>query len=362
MSKESYQIHITSQLDDQLIQEWQALWERAENKNVFNSYGWFCTARDTYRITDIEFFTCYKDERLVAIVPLCPSKKFGISVLGVVGSRFLVDTAFLVESYDKELLRVFFGSILAKHALYIRQMDSKVCEILQEIFPQLFFALASVNPRVTITGDPFAQMSSSTMKQIKKIIRQNPDQLHFTLFDGQSELEKHLQTMFELEQDSAKKTRGMDLFSHKENREFFINFSNNHLAQVRIGFLTFENKPIAYQFGFLVRNLFIAYQTAYRSEYGKLRPGKTMLYHLFKSLKDQADIVDLGGGISTYKMEFTSEYRLLYDVYFSKNGLVMAYWKFINAVRRFKQVLLPKKFTRDHEFLFRRLPLRARVN
>jgi len=52
-------------------------------------------------------------------------------------------------------------------------------------------------------------------------------------------------------------------------------------------------------------------------------------------------------------MEFTSDYRVLYNIYYSPNFFVMLWWKLINKLRRLRQIIKPKKYTRDHEFLFK---------
>ena len=71
--------------------------------------------------------------------------------------------------------------------------------------------------------------------------------------------------------------------------------------------------------------------------------------------KKGVTIMDQGGGISSYKMSFANDYKLLYNVYFSHNPLTMLSWKMVNRARRIKQVIRPKKYTRDHEFLFKTL-------
>ncbi len=353
---QQYQAKILTNLDEVLSTHWQELWKKSENASVFNSYEWFQTCLETGNITDYELYVCYRDGELVAILPLHIDRHFGIKILGVLGDKFLVDTAFLVKEYDRELFKYFFGNILAKRNLFIHKVDSKATNLLHDIFPDMFFSLMSVNPCVNLEKDPLLTISKSTLSQIRSTIKKNPDQLRFKMYNGVENLQNHLHTMFVLEQNSAKKLRSMDIFSQQETKDFFQTISKNCSQLVRIGFLYYNTIPIAYQFGFLYRKVFVAYQTAYLHEYGKLRPGKTILLYLLQSLKENGvDTLDLGGGISTYKLEFTSDYRLLYDLYYTKNKLVMVWWKSINLLRRMKQIIFPEKNTRDHEFLFKKL-------
>ncbi|HZE86807.1 MAG TPA: GNAT family N-acetyltransferase [Methylomirabilota bacterium] len=353
MNTTKYQIHTIKNLEETLIKEWKQLWEQAENATIFNSYEWFVSCQEVEKFKEYEIHVCYKDDKLVGLLPLQASYQFGIKVMSVVGKAFLVDTPFLLQTYDASLLEHFFKHIITKKNIYLQKIDNQAASLLQILFPKMFFPLMSVNPYITITDDPFASVSPSTVSQIKKMLRKNPGQFRFEIFDGEIDLEKHLQTMFAVEQNSSKKQRSMDIFSKQQNKDFFTAISKNAKKFVRIGFLYYDTIPISYQFGFLCSKEFIAYQTSYLNEYRKLRPGKTMLFHLLQSLKEQVRIIDLGGGISAYKQEFTPDYHFLYDMYYSRNLFIMLWWKFINIVRRLKQIIFPQKFTQDHRFLFK---------
>lgn len=351
-----YTSNLATNIDEQFILEWKALWEKSANATVFNSVEWFLTCIQADSIKEFLLVAVYNKDRLVGVLPLKKSKKFFIPVVSVLSSHFQVDTAFLIEKNDSELLEALFSYLMKKYNIYIPKIDENAVTLLQTLFPQVFFTLLSVNPIISFKNDPFLSASQSTMQQIRKIIRKNADQLSFSLYDGSHNLSKQLQIMFRLEQSSSKKTRKMDIFSDKKNVTFFRTICRKYPDAVRIGFLYYEKKPIAYQFGFLTKNVFIAFQTAYLFDYRKLRPGKTMLYYLIAKLKEDAvTLLDFGGGISNYKLDFTHEYTLFYDFYYSNNSLILFWWKLINKARRMKQVLHPEKNTRDHEFLFKEL-------
>ena len=114
---------------------------------------------------------------------------------------------------------------------------------------------------------------------------------------------------------------------------------------MRISFLFYENEPIVYEYGFLVNNYYVGEQIAYHNDYKKVSPGKIMLYYLLPNLvKQGVTVLDQGGGISDYKSLFSKEYRFLYNIYYSNNAVVMMWWKLINTIRRYKQLMFPKKF------------------
>src|SRR5664279_4104326 len=112
---QKYNTNLIKQIDETLISQWNELWSRAENSSVFNSYEWFLTCQQTFKLNNYEFHVCYdKDGKLLAILPLTVSSHFGIKVSESICNKFLVDTAFLVEKLDPELLKAFFNSIIEK--------------------------------------------------------------------------------------------------------------------------------------------------------------------------------------------------------------------------------------------------------
>jgi CelD/BcsL family acetyltransferase involved in cellulose biosynthesis len=353
MRQQQYRTEKIVILDASLIKQWKQLWKKAVNASVFNSYEWFLTYQKSH--VTREFYVCYQGETLVAILPLRKTKKFGVSVLTALGGNFLVESAFLVERYDKALLSSFFQQIFFSNTIFLPKIDEQAVVLLSRIFPQLFFTVMSVNPILPISVDSFNVVSKSTLRQIRKVLKHNEGKYTFVMYTGK-DVEKQMTHMFSIDKKSAKSTRAMDIFSKKENRDAFLTMSKQLSKYVCLGFLSFDGKPIAYQFGFMYQGTFAAYQTSYLVEYRKIRPGKLLFYYLIKYLQELGiQSLDLGGGISTYKQEFTPEYRVLYDLYFSSNNAIVFWWKFINWIRRKKQIVFKKKFTRDHEFLFKTL-------
>lgn len=353
---DKYKITLTTSLDETLISQWKNLWKHAHNASVFNSYEWFLTCKQTGEFKDFQLLVCHEGETVKAILPLQHMKKYGIPVLSSISNHFTVDTPFLMEQYDKDLMKAFFSFLFAKGNIFLHKVDKEASELLHELFPELFFSIMSINPLVDLKGETYATVSPSTVSQIKKVHRKNPGEFAFVQYIAKDMTNDDLGKMFTIEQNSSKKSKKMDIFSNDHTKQFFIALTKNLPNEVRIGFLTYDKQPICYQFGFLDHGVFNAYQTAYLQDFSKLRPGKTMIYYLIESAqKEGAKVIDLGGGISMYKMEFAQDYRILYDIYSSKNPLHMSLWKMINFARRKNQEYRPIKYSRDHEFLFKTL-------
>ncbi len=349
-----YHTKILREIDKTLIAQWKKLWAKAENANAFNSYEWFVTSKEAGKIESYEIFACYDQEMLVAIFPLCPSRSYGVNVWVPMGDEFIVDTAFLIEKYDPEICKSLFKQIFIHKNIYITTLDEKATTLLKKVFPQLFFSLISVNPYIDFQNDPLRFLSGSQRRKMKPILKENQDHLHFKKYTAEDNLEDHLEKIFEIEQQSAKKLHAKDVFSKQENIDFYRTMLKHCRKFVVIYFLYYDEIPFVYGFCLRYGSKVVGYQTSYLATYRNFSPGKIMLkYSLEDMMDDGVDTFDFGGGVSAYKQAFTPQYFYLYNLYHSGNPFIMMWWKAINAVRRGKQVLFPQKFTKDHQFLFK---------
>lgn len=356
MKEDKYFIKVASEADNSLIAEWKSLWRVSQNANPFNSYEWFLACVKAGKVKDYRIFACYRDRELVLVLPLCVRKKFGIKTFSTLLNNFQVDTAFLAKKNNSELLKFFFSYIFETGNLYITKIDDKSANLIKQLFPKAFLTLMSANPCLELAEDPLRFVSKSNRKNIKKIINRNINQLSLKEVVSKSDLSKAMKIIFAIDGKSSKKRKSMDIFSKAENRVFFQSLVKHCGSFVRIYFLKYAGVSVAYQFAFLSKGIFAAYQTSFLYEYRKIDPGKTMLTLLLERLNNESvHVIDFGGGVSAYKQEFTPDVRYLFDLYYSTNVLMMFWWRAVNKARRLKQILLPKKYTRDHEFLFRTL-------
>lgn len=348
-----YKTKVLTALNTDFINSWELLWKQSEYANAFNSYNWFLSHKQ--KSPAFKIFACYKDDKLVGVCPLVEGKVFGITCLMSPGKAFVGDVPFIVKSYNTELLSSLFGKIRKAGNISITNVEESVAKDLKKLFPQTQFSLISVIPYLNLASNYKAKISKSNIKEINKVIKRLNKDLVLTAKQGKA-LDKSFETMVNLEQHSSKKSKQKDIFSKEDNTKLYKEIVKNLRKNVLIAFLEYKKAPIAYQFGFLVKNRFSAYQTAFLTGHKDINPGRVMLYKLFDHLSDKKiKTFDLGGGISSYKESFTNEYFLMYDMNFSNNPIVGLLWKSINCVRRVKQSMFPKKNTRDHEFLFKSL-------
>lgn len=352
MNKNNYKIQIINKLNNSFIDEWRSLWKTSENANIYNSYEWFLTCLETKTVKEYEMYACYKNNKLVALLPLQEYRVFGVKFWGTLDKEHQADTAFLMETYDGSLMKFFFEKVFANKNIYLQKVDSKASNLLHDNFPELFIYLMSVNPSIDLTKDPFEYVSSSNRYQIRKLLRDNEGKIVYKMYS--SDLDKHLNELFALQKKSSKNERSIDIFEKETTKKYYQSLIKNCKYFIRINFLYFDKTPFAYELGFLYGKHYVGDQISYLHAYKKLSPGRLLMYSLFNYLKTEGiKDIDMGGGISSYKMSFAKDYRILYNVIYVKNRSVLFWLKTINKLRRAKQVFFPKKFTRDHEFLFK---------
>jgi len=350
-------ILIKKESDTGFINEWKLLWEKSENANVFNSYDWYLTCKASNEKHNYVIYACYKDEKLIGVFPAWKTKKFGVSVISSLNSDFTIGVPILLENLsEKEVLEELIKFISSKNNLYIGKLNESITKHLFLKFPQSLLSLLFASPFVDFSEDPFLTTSSSLIRDMKKTIKKT-NGLRFDSYDVNDDLEKYLDIIFEIDQHSGKVRRSRDIFSKPEMRSFYRNILKHCKKYTVITILSLGEEPIAYTFNLKYKNQFVAYQCSYLQKYNKLSPGKISVYELINALKNEnVKMLDFGPGMVPYKLRFSQKYSFRYDFYYSNKKSSMFWWKSINFARRCKQMILPERNSRDHEFLFRTFP------
>jgi CelD/BcsL family acetyltransferase involved in cellulose biosynthesis len=355
--KTSYRTIVVRHVDETFAAAWRALWEHAATANIFNSYEWFLACTTEAGAPPSAVYACYDGAELVALLPIVFVRCYGIRTASSLAGKYSIDTPFLVARYDDELFAHFFSAILAVENLHLVRMDARSTEFLHRLFPGALFPLMSVNPYLTLQDAPLRYVSKSNQRAMRRVMKKIAWPIRLVVYSSGDDLDGLLEEMFLIDQRSGKAQRARDIFSDERTRDFYRNIVKNCRQFIQIALLYFGDTPVAYSFGFVNRGVLFGYQTSHLSQYRKWYPGKILLMRLLEASSGALiGRIEFGGGISSYKQEFTPEYYFQYDLYHSRNPLVRAWWRLINLARRAKQVILPEKHTRDGEFLFKTFP------
>lgn len=348
-----YQIKTYNKIDQNLIKEWESLWNNAVNATIFNSYAWFKATSKTKDLNNCIIYLCYQNDELVAILPLVEEKRFGIKVLTTHLGSYISDEAMLLKESDPQLLKHLILEISKKNNIYLTRVSSENVTRLWNVLPQIFFSVIGVNPIISLKDDALSSVSKSSKKKLESIRRKAGDRLAFKTLKENDNLEELLKVIIRIDTHSGKQRNSRDIFTKDDEKRFFSNLVKYCKEFIEISLLYYEGQPIAYTFNLKGGKVYFGYQTSYLFEHRKLSPGKLVLMNSLKEIaRSGYNILDYGEGFSAFKQEFTKDYKLKYDLHYSRNSLVMFWWKSIIFARRLKQILMPEKNSRDYEFLF----------
>lgn len=356
-------VEIYKSLSSKLIKDWQRLWDKSEYANFFNSLEWFYTCLDANNISDYEIYTCKQGNEIVALIPVIKSKKFGIKVLQNPGDKFHTEkSAILLNTLDQEVIYFLFEKLLVKGNLYLYEVDEKIVDILAKKHPNLLASVSSINPYIEIMPDPLRFLKSDKKRKIKSKIKKNLQFLTYKQY--RSNLNAHLETIFNIEANSHKKLTNKTVFHESKARNLYKALVKYCAKFIAIDIVYFKNKPIVYRFGLIYKDQYLDYHTAYLEKYRNLSPGKIIIWHLLQKLfTDGVKIFDFSRGHNRIKQDFAPHHKLQYDIYFSKNAFVRAWWKAINFARRIKAFSTRSELSKDGVFLFKQFKLRSqRIN
>lgn len=360
MKKLTVKIH--KELGDKLKKDWQDLWLRSEKGHFFNSWSWFQACCDTESITDFQIVTCYEGKKLVALVPLVKSRLFGIRVLKNPGNKFFSEkSALLLDKKESQVIPILIKKLSELGNLYLFELDQDTVEILAESHPRILASVSAVNSYIRLENDPLRYLSKKQESKIRNKIAENRSDLQYQ--HHTNDLDKHLETVFEIENRSYKKMHKKDIFSKEINRGLFRSIAKHGKGFLAVDLVYYKGEPIVYNLGLNYKDRYLAFQTAYVRRYRKLSPGKILLSFMLRELQKQGkELFDFARGHNRLKQEFTPEFKLQYDIYLSKNKAVMYWFKLINLARRIKAQVTKSEYSKDGDYLFRQLKKHSKLS
>lgn len=348
-------IYTKQSTDQEFINEWRMLWDKAENANVFNSYDWFLVCKESEKDREFEIYAYYSGNELLGVFPTYIVRRFGIKTVSSILPQFTVGMPILLEDLSKsETFEEIVKYIIKDNNLYIGKLDTKTTKFASSKFQESLLVLIFASPYIEYSNDPFKSSSRNLLKEIRRKSRKVKN-MNYTVYDKNSNLEEYLEVIFNIDQNSGKRLRSRDIFSSVKTKNFYKNIAKYCKEYIYLSMVYFDDEPVAYSFNLKYKQDVLGLQCSYLHKHHKYSPGNIEKYELLIDLKGKnIDKIDFGPGMVPYKLRFTKNYAFYYDFYYSRNSLIMLWWKSINFARRCKQILFPEKNSRDHEFLFKK--------
>ena len=330
-----------TQLSQEEIALWQALWDKTPTAHFFNSPQYFLAFLSAFPM-DYEVYFGYENDCLFAVVPLIEGKKYGIKTKMLPDRKkgFMDKSAILLEKNDRETFEKIVLEIGKENNLFLKDLSEDIF-LSGEKIRQGFFQFETVCPRTFLCQDPFAKMKTKQRREIKRRMRKFGQDLKFELVENPTldDFEK----MKEIEKNSHKQREGIALFELEDAKKIYTSFFQNCKKFCVVSFLYYQGKLIAHLFGFVYGKTFLCTHMAFDEKYSNISPGKILVYDVKKELCEKDfKIFDFSKGDSQLKREFMCFFPSQYNLYFSKNKLVLGWWKMIvgmkEIVRKVKRI------------------------
>ncbi len=330
MRSKKYTCAVARQLSEDQKKQWQELWNSSDTRHIFNSPNFFESCLEAFKSKKYAIIFCYKESKLCGVLPLVEDRIFGIKALSGPGRKgnYIDKSILLVSEYDLDLFNAIIESALSLGNLYLAEINEDVKILLNRKKFKYAAQWASrsrweaMSEEKSIVG----HMPSKQKRTMLKRIGDREKNLDFRLF--KADLQKALEKAAEIEKGSYKSRRHISFFNKAISKIFLQSVIKYNPENVCIGVLYFHNKPIATTLGFIYGKTFLLYHTAFLKEHYGWGAGKAAIYFALECLKKEGFAkMDLSRGDSDLKRQFAENTEDQYNIYFSKNHLVLFWWR-----------------------------------
>lgn len=317
--------------DEKLLKEWKTLWEESSRAHIYNSPAWFLACLETFKYPEMLVLSCYNESKLVAILPLVKTKKFGLKAYQSPGGNFLDKSTFLsADGFERSLTEII-EHLSSVGSFYLTEVENSLIGALPPSGQLCYVVESSVCPYLDLDPDPYRYISHDNKRKILRIIKREASGFKYSIKFG--DVENQVGIMTKIESESQKRAQFKDIFSDGFLMNLYVNINNLIKDSFAVNILFYKDKPICYRYGFVTKNKFGACNTAYVLEYKDLAPGKVLAYFMLQGLLELGiKTVDFSRGSSAFKKEFTPFSYKQYSLFYSRNVMVLSWWKAINTL------------------------------
>lgn len=329
---EKYTLETYERYDSVVFTKWENLWNKSDNSNIWNSPYWFAAYLETFKPRNyiIILVTANNEDKIIC--PLVETKKYGIKIFESPYSEILDKTSILFSGKDIRMLEFLFTEITKLGSVLVSEIDG---ELLSEVISKKYAVKlsSSVNYFLPLQSDPLRFIKRKKLKKLTKLINRIQDKISYTHSSG-TDFSK-LKLLFEISKYSYKrKVKGYkNPFADEKTKNFIEGFIKKNPNKVSVDILFFEDKPIAFYMGYVHKNTYFAFQTAYLSEYKYIKPGIMLNLLLIKRLhREGYKMFDFGRGGGRHKSEITPLHKIQDNIIISKNPVVRLWFQFVSRV------------------------------
>ncbi len=326
------QATIYTSLEPKLLSEWSSLWKKSSVANFINSPHWFLSVLDAFHYTDFVIIAIKREEELVAIAGLIKEKRYGVNFYTTPPGDFVCGTPFLFDSEDHEAVQLLTENILEIGHVFLDNVPETLVVSLKTHTSSLAVTPYSINLYLDFQKDEKGKVIIPKRKRLMREAKSVEEKFNLTSFTGENP--EIFETCFQIDAKSRKFSRGYNAFSDDQTQVFYQSLAKYFKKYLLINILSFEEKPIVYEMGFLIGKTYFGSQIAFDENFRDYAPGKVLEVKLIEYLSTiDVTRIDYGSGDNYIKRTLTSEFNQLYKVVITKNVFIRIYIKVIYQLR-----------------------------
>lgn len=324
--------------------EWNDLLQRSETNIIFLTLEcilswWKCFGKGK----ELFVLLVKNDEKLVAIAPLMiTTLNLGIKIKKIefISTAFPNYCDFIIsnECEDKRVvLRNIYDYLLKEKDSWdiisleeIPEASSTLTyseEILKnsDIFFSIF--LDDICPTLIFEGSQRGEIEKKLNKRsIRRKLKclNEAGSIEYDYCKDISEAIILLDVFFQQHINRWKPTSTPSIFEDERYKALYRELMKSLLPKgwVDLSFLRFDEKPVAFQFGFMYNNRYEGYTSSYDTSYATYSPGMILFkFNIENYLSKNFREFDLGRGDGSYKSRFSNKVRKNFKIRFYQNRL-----------------------------------------
>lgn len=337
--------------------QWNALWNGQAESSPFDSFLWFETWQNYYAKSLKPFYVLVFDsQKLIAAIPFIQQyeRQFGIKlcIVSIMANshsyrtRILLDNAYRIEEIWPDIVKRISSHVkwdLLRFREFLVTDESIAFLRGENVRLKLRHSFEEKkNPPYLLLNNSWEELYNSLKghfrrnlnRRVRNAEKQFTTVTHSVFNDKNMPLDSWLHDGFELENSGWKGENKSSILSKKEHTAFYLEMAQKYGEEGHFysSKIYFGDKLVAFNYSFILKDVFYLLKVAYNQEYSKYSPGQIMIYYLLQDLfKRGIKEFDFLGPLMSWKQDWTEKVRCQNTLYIYRNTLKGWYTYGVNS-------------------------------
>lgn len=316
---------VLEKVDKKFLSEWLALWQRSPYANFFNGPKWFMSVKEHFGGHYI-VSAIYENKKLIGVIALFEKKVMGIRYYSVAPVDYTSGNPYLIDKFSENVVKKLLNNVVDRFIVVLGNVPESDTLLINNKFNNSFSIQESINHYLNINITNEHRVVIRNKNKLIKRAREISSDLKLVCFTGV--YKEALPVVFKLDSGSRKSLKGYSAFSELSTQKFYQTLAKYLKESLMVYVLYFEDKPIAYQIGFRVKDTFYCSQISSLAKFDKYSLGRVLLIQVIEDLGNRGVTkIDFGSGDDHVKRSLTKTHTPLFRVIIGgKPPLVLALW------------------------------------